>query len=65
MTQSIINLKKAPSAPSVKIKVVNAPLPISYTQASINNTISGFLASFIFSLALSFKFSAVAAFIVK
>lgn len=65
MAQSIINIRKSPANPPAKIKVVNAPLPITFSQSSINSTISGFLASFIFSLALSFKFSAVAAFIVK
>lgn len=65
LTQAIINLNKVSTDPPTKITVVNAPLPVTNFQLSINNAISGFLASFIFSLALSFKFSAVAAFIVK
>jgi hypothetical protein len=49
----------------VKINVVNYPLPRTYRQLQINNTISGFLGSFIFSLALSFKFASIISFIVK
>jgi NADH:ubiquinone oxidoreductase subunit 3 (subunit A) len=45
--------------------VTNYPLPRTNQQLQINNTISGFFASFIFSLALAFKFASIMAFIVK
>jgi len=50
---------------NIKIEVTNYPLPRTYQQLQINNTISGFFASFIFSLALAFKFASIMAFIVK
>lgn len=49
----------------IKISVVNSPLPRTYEQFQINNTISGFLGSFIFSMALAFKFASIISFIVK
>jgi ATP-binding cassette, subfamily A (ABC1), member 3 len=45
--------------------MVNDPLPRTFQQLQINNTISGFYASFIFSMALAFKFASIIAFIVK
>lgn len=50
---------------TVKINVLNHPLPRTYQQLQLNNTISGFLGSFIFSLALAFKFASIISFIVK
>jgi hypothetical protein len=47
------------------INVVNYPLPRTYKQLQLNNTISGFFGSFIFSLALAFKFASIISFIVK
>lgn len=49
----------------VTITVTNHPLPRTYAQLQINNTISGFFGGFIFSLALAFKFASIIAFIVK
>ena len=43
----------------------NYPMPRTNLQLSINNTISGFFASFIFSIALAFKFASIISFIVK
>lgn len=40
-------------------------MPRTNQQLQINNTISGFFASFIFSIALAFKFASIIAFIVK
>lgn len=50
---------------SISITVINHPLPRTYQQLQINNTISGFFGSFIFSLALAFKFASIISFIVK
>jgi ATP-binding cassette subfamily A (ABC1) protein 3 len=50
---------------SVTISTYNHPMPRTYQQLQINNTISGFFASFIFSIALAFKFASIMAFIVK
>lgn len=50
---------------SVTISTYNHPMPRTYQQLQINNTISGFFASFIFSIALAFKFASIIAFIVK
>lgn len=50
---------------SITIDLVNYPMPRTYSQLQLNNTISGFFGSFIFSLALAFKFSSIIAFIVK
>ena len=47
------------------ITLINAPLPRTSYQLSINNTISGFFGALIFSIALSFKFASIVAFIVK
>lgn len=47
------------------ITIVNAPLPRTYFQLEINNTISGFFGSLIFSVALAFKFASIVSFIVK
>jgi len=47
------------------ISVINHPLPRTFDQLQINNTIAGFLGGFIFSLALAFKFASIIAFIVK
>jgi hypothetical protein len=44
---------------------VNHPLPLSFNQLNINNTITGFLGAFIFNLALAFKFASIISFIVK
>ena len=61
-TETILNqvLSKA-----VTIKMTNHPMPRTNQQLQINNTISGFFASFIFSMALAFKFASIIAFIVK
>ena len=40
-------------------------MPRTNQQLQINNTISGFFASFIFSIALAFKFASIISFIVK
>ena len=45
--------------------MTNHPMPRTNQQLEINNTISGFFASFIFSIALAFKFASIIAFIVK
>ena len=50
---------------TASITVVNKPLPKTQDQLKINNTISGFFGALIFSIALSFKFSSIVAFIVK
>jgi hypothetical protein len=50
---------------NVTIQMINHPLPRTYQQLQINNTISGFFAGFIFSIALAFKFASIIAFIVK
>jgi hypothetical protein len=50
---------------SIQINVVNYPMPRTYQQLQLNNTISGFFGSFIFSLALAFKFASIISFIVK
>lgn len=50
---------------SVSITVINHPMPRTYQQKQFNNTIAGFFASFIFSIALAFKFASIIAFIVK
>ena len=53
------------SSINVKIKTSNHPLPRTEQQLAINNTISGFYAGFIFSIALAFKFASIIGFIVK
>jgi ATP-binding cassette subfamily A (ABC1) protein 3 len=40
-------------------------MPLTYQQLTLNNTISGFLGSFIFTLALAFKFASIIALVVK
>ena len=50
---------------TVTIEMINHPMPRTNQQLEINNTISGFFASFIFSIALAFKFASIIAFIVK
>ena len=40
-------------------------MPRTFVQQQINNTIAGFLASFVFALALAFKFASIISFIVK
>jgi hypothetical protein len=50
---------------NITISMVSKPLPRTYNQLKINNTISGFFASLIFSLALAFKFASIIGFIVK
>jgi hypothetical protein len=50
---------------SVTIQMINHPMPRTNQQLQINNTISGFFASFIFAIALAFKFASIIAFIVK
>jgi hypothetical protein len=49
----------------ITITPVSKPLPRTYNQLQLNNTISGFFAAMIFSIALSFKFASIVAFIVK
>jgi hypothetical protein len=49
----------------ITITMVNKPFLRTYNQLQINNTISGFFASLIFSLALAFKFASIISFIVK
>lgn len=53
------------TTPTISIKLTSHPLPRTASQLAINNTISGFFASFIFSLALAFKFASIISFIVK
>jgi ATP-binding cassette, subfamily A (ABC1), member 3 len=60
--QSIINSQ---FTKSITITVANHPLPLTYNQIMVNNTISGFLGAFIFTLALAFKYASIVAFIVK
>ena len=50
---------------NITITMVNKPFLRTYNQLQINNTISGFFASLIFSLALAFKFASIISFIVK
>lgn len=50
---------------NITIQTSNHPLPRTFQQSQLNNTISGFFASFIFSIALAFKFASIIAFIVK
>ena len=50
---------------TASITVVNKPFPKTQDQLKINNTISGFFGALIFSIALSFKFASIVAFIVK
>ena len=45
--------------------MTNYPMPRTNSLLQINNTISGFFATFIFSMALAFKFSSIISFIVK
>lgn len=47
------------------ITAINSPLPRTYQNLQINNAVSGFLAAFIFSMALAFKFASVISFVVK
>lgn len=50
---------------TITITVDNHPMPRTYQQTQINNAIAGFFGSFIFALALAFKFASIIAFIVK
>ena len=50
---------------TITITPVSKPLPKTFNQLQINNTISGFFAAMIFSVAMSFKFASIVAFIVK
>lgn len=50
---------------TINITVVNSPMPRTYQQTQINNAIAGFFGSFIFALALAFKFASIISFIVK
>jgi len=50
---------------SISITVVKAPFLRTYNQLQISNTISGFFAALVFSIALGFKFASIIAFIVK
>lgn len=59
----LINVLGKPA--STSITVISYPLPRTYQQSQINNTISGFFGSFIFTLALAFKFASIMSFIVK
>lgn len=49
----------------ISITPVNKPFPMTYHQMKMNNAISGFLGAVVFSVALSFKFASIVAFIVK
>jgi len=60
--QALINTK---IVTPITITVVNSPLPRTYQALQINNTISGFLGAFIFSMALAFKFASIISFVVK
>lgn len=62
VAQSLINVN---IANPITITVTNSPLPRTYQNLQLNNTISGFLGSFIFSIALAFKFASIISFIVK
>lgn len=50
---------------TVKITPISKPLPRTYKQLRLNNSISGFFGAMIFSIALSFKFASIVSFIVK
>ena len=50
---------------NISIVIMNHPLPRTFQQLQINNTISGFFGALIFSIALAFKFASVVSFIVK
>lgn len=50
---------------NITITPISKPLPRTYRQLRTNNAISGFFGGIIFSIALSFKFASIVAFIVK
>ena len=50
---------------NITITVVNKPFLLTYNELQENNTVSGFLAALIISLALAFKFAPTIGFIVK
>lgn len=62
VSQALINTKVGTP---ITISVTNSPLPRTYQALQVNNTISGFLSSFVFCLALAFKFASIISFIVK
>lgn len=62
VAQSLINTM---IVTPITITATNSPLPRTYQNLQLNNTISGFLGSFIFSIALAFKFASIISFIVK
>jgi hypothetical protein len=62
--ETLINAKLGGGNP-VSITPINKPFPMTKVMLQINNAISGFFASLIFSIALSFKFASVVSFIVK
>lgn len=62
--EAYINLYKVGSD-KVTITPVNKPMPKTFRELRLNNTISGFFGAVIFSIALSFKFASIVAFIVK
>jgi hypothetical protein len=45
--------------------MINAPLPRTYSDMIIGNSISGFLGTMVFAIAFSFKFASIISFIVK
>jgi ATP-binding cassette subfamily A (ABC1) protein 3 len=49
----------------ITITVIDSPLPRTYQSLQVNNSISGFLGAFVFSMALAFKFASIISFIVK
>lgn len=58
-------MNKITGSGTASITIINHPLPRTQDQLKINNTISGFFAALIFSIALSFKFASIVSFIVK
>lgn len=54
-----------PEDSQISITLVSKPLPLTTFQNAVKNNIIGFFAGVIFSIALSFKFASMVAFIVK
>jgi hypothetical protein len=62
VNQALINTK---IVTPITITAVDNPLPRTYQALQLNNSISGFLGAFIFSMALAFKFASIISFVVK
>jgi hypothetical protein len=50
---------------NISITVVNHPMPLTFEQKKLFNSVSSFFGPIIFSIALSFKFASVISFLVK